>query len=296
MLHFDKLNFKVKQILFIFHKMYITLDIGGTRCRIAYFSNLAKDSLIKVEHSDTANDYQADMSKICGYIRNNISEPVHGIAMGIAGSLNADKSMLNNSPNLSSWEGHDLKGEFTNEFSCPAFAENDTFMAATGEAAFGGHHQDFWYINWGTGIGGSLVKITDHDYQVIAAEPGHQIIVAQGLECRCGQRGCLESYTGGFAMEQLYHTAPEKMKWGQWKEVLTRMGHGLVNILACSPTELVVFNGGVAFNQHEKIRMLADILKEQLQIISMPEIKLSKLQDMAGLYGGIAYLKKALPA
>lgn len=274
--------------------MYITLDTGGSRCRIAYFSSLTKDSLIKVEYADITNDYSVDMETIFSFIRNNKSEQVHGIVMGIAGFMNAEKTMLQNSPNLSSWEGRDLIKEFNLEFDCSVFIENDTFLAATGEAAFGGHHQDFWYINWGTGIGGSLVKITHENYQVMAAEPGHQIIVANGLECRCGQHGCLESYTGGYAVEKHYHSPLNELKWEYWKEVLQRMGIGLVNILVCRPTQLVVFNGGVAFNQPDKIKMLEPILEEQLKIISLPKIKLSKLEDMAGLYGGIAYLKKNL--
>jgi len=276
--------------------MYITLDIGGSKCRIAYFSGLTKDSLIKFEYTAMTNDYARDIGTIFAFIDNNKTEQIHGIAIGIAGSLSPDKSTLQNSPNLSAWEGRNLKDDFSVEYNCPVVIENDTFMAATGEAAFGGHHQDFWYLNWGTGIGGSLVKVNAEDYQVTAAEPGHQIIETDGLKCRCGQHGCLESYAGGFAMEKYYHASPEELKWEQWKEVLQRMATGLINILASSPTRLVVFNGGVAFNQPDKVKMLEAILEERLKIISVPVIKLSKLQDMAGLYGGIAYLKRTLGA
>ena len=76
--------------------------------------------------------------------------------------------------------------------------ENDATAAAIGERLHGvaRNFHSFTYLFIGTGLGagmfhdGHLYKGWGHN----AGEIGHMVVVPGGLECGCGNRGCLERY------------------------------------------------------------------------------------------------------
>jgi predicted NBD/HSP70 family sugar kinase len=144
--------------------MYITLDIGGTKCRIAGFSDLSKDSLLAIKIVEITNNWGVDYANILNEIEQlRRSEKIHEMAIGIAGVLSKDKSQLTNATNLKSWQNINLKDSFGIKFNCSVYIENDTFMAGFGEAFYGRIKKDFIYINWGTGIGGCIINFFKDD-------------------------------------------------------------------------------------------------------------------------------------
>ena len=65
-----------------------------------------------------------------------------------------------------------------------------------GEYSFTSDSENLVSINMHSGIGAGIVKngnleVGAHGF---TGEIGHQIIVMDGKECRCGNRGCLEMY------------------------------------------------------------------------------------------------------
>ncbi|MDY4308113.1 ROK family protein [Enterococcus mundtii] len=78
----------------------------------------------------------------------------------------------------------------------PVYLENEANLAALGEYSFTSDSENLVSINMHSGIGAGIVKngnleVGAHGF---AGEIGHQIIVMDGKECRCGNRGCLEMY------------------------------------------------------------------------------------------------------
>lgn len=72
--------------------------------------------------------------------------------------------------------------------------------------------QDFVVVNLGTGVGigvaleGRLLRGCTNS----AGEWGHTVVVAGGRQCRCGSRGCIETYVGAQGILQtLREVAPE---------------------------------------------------------------------------------------
>lgn len=71
--------------------------------------------------------------------------------------------------------------------------------------------QDFVVVNLGTGVGlgaaidGHVLRGRTNS----AGEWGHTVIVADGRQCRCGSRGCIEAYVGAAGiMQTLREVAP----------------------------------------------------------------------------------------
>ena len=59
-----------------------------------------------------------------------------------------------------------------------------------------------FFIKWGPGVGSAIVvdnKLYEGN-QHNAAEIGHYIIEPDGLKCRCGRHGCLETRVSMFAL------------------------------------------------------------------------------------------------
>lgn len=88
-------------------------------------------------------------------------------------------------------------------FGVPVALANDVKAAALGArhalGADGAFPDDLAYVNFGTGVSaGCLVggRVLD-GHAHAAGEIGHLIVDASGEECRCGQRGCIETLAGG---------------------------------------------------------------------------------------------------
>ena len=81
--------------------------------------------------------------------------------------------------------------------SCPVIVENNVKAFAEGEMLYGAgkNGDNILFIKWGPGVGSAIVignelyEGTRHN----AAEIGHYIVEPNGMQCRCGRRGCLET-------------------------------------------------------------------------------------------------------
>jgi glucokinase len=97
-----------------------------------------------------------------------------------------------------------LQAALAGRIDLPLVVENDANAAAWAEYRFGAARDEpvVVCVTLGTGIGGGLVvdgSIYRGAYGV-ACEYGHMTMVADGLLCACGNRGCLEMYASGRAL------------------------------------------------------------------------------------------------
>ena len=94
----------------------------------------------------------------------------------------------------------------TDKFNIPTIADNDATAAAIGEFLFGAgkNFKDFLMVTLGTGIGGGLILNNKvyRGHNGFAGELGHMIIVAEGRDCACGNKGCIERYSSATAIIQ----------------------------------------------------------------------------------------------
>ena len=80
---------------------------------------------------------------------------------------------------------------------CPVIIENNVKAFAEGELTYGlgKTDNDLLFVKWGPGVGSAIV-INNRIYEGKenrAAEIGHFIVEPDGIQCRCGRKGCLET-------------------------------------------------------------------------------------------------------
>lgn len=274
--------------------MYIGIDVGGTSIKLASFKTLYLPKAVKVIELKTQNNYENDFDNLAKAISELAKSKVSGIGIGVPGVLDEDKTQLLKANNIRSWEKQTIKNDLENLFKCKIVLENDATCAALGEAKFGyGIGKDFLFITWGTGIGGTCVRLINNQVCTVPSELGHQIIKWQGIFDNCGQHGCLEAYCGGNGITRLYGKSAKNLSENEWREVEQRFAHGLLNVLTINPVNLVIFAGSVALNQKKKLENIEVIVRDKLKIFHAPQFLISKYQNDIGLYGAIALLRRS---
>ncbi|PAD26367.1 ROK family protein [Niallia circulans] len=121
---------------------------------------------------------------------------VIGIGIGVPGITNMDGDILL-APNLG-WNNVSLKSQLEEEFHLPVLVENEANTGAYGEKKFGvgQPYQNLIYVSAAIGIGAGII-INGELYKGAlgySGEIGHMTIQKDGLECRCGNKGCWELY------------------------------------------------------------------------------------------------------
>lgn len=141
---------------------------------------------------------------------NNIPrEKILGVGFSLPGTVNEEKLLLKNAPNLM------LKDicfkEFEQDFQIPIFIENEANAAAYAEAFINFNYikNSLVFISITEGIGTGII-ISDNVYRGYnkrAGEFGHMTIVKDGKQCNCGRKGCWELYASRKALIDEYRKA-----------------------------------------------------------------------------------------
>src|SRR5207237_9465726 len=85
--------------------------------------------------------------------------------------------------------------------------ENDAKAAACGENWLGAARNvdDMAMLTLGTGVGGGIVfgRAIWHGMTGMAGEFGHITVEPEGVQCKCGNRGCVEQYASASAVVRM---------------------------------------------------------------------------------------------
>lgn len=183
--------------------MYLAgVDLGGTYIKAGIvtedFSLVCKTSV----PTNPGRGYEAvikDMADaVSGLAKEhgiNIDE-ISSVGIGIPGvSLKDGTVIVHNTY----WFNVPLRDEFRKHLDIPVIIDNDASVAALYEyhlGALAGCRVGV-LITLGTGVGGGVIlggKVFNGAHG-LGTEIGHMAIVPNGLQCTCGNKGCLEVYT-----------------------------------------------------------------------------------------------------
>jgi glucokinase len=268
--------------------MFLVLDIGGTNCRVALFEKDNKRPKF-IKYIKLSKNIDESILDITELVKGN---NIDSITLGVAGVIDPEKYMLSNSPHLKFLQGINLKELFNKYFDCPFYVFNDTYLACLGEAYSNNYRKDFWYINWGSGIGGSLAKWENDKWEINSSEPGHMILETKGPICTCGQKGCWDRLAGGKGIVESFKKLPKDLILSDWKEIIPYMSSGLLNIIAIAKTDLIILGGGIALNQPLVVDLIEKDLCSRIKIFNCPIVLRTKLSDLAAIYGGFYFLNQ----
>jgi predicted NBD/HSP70 family sugar kinase len=133
-------------------------------------------------------------------------KPLVGIGAGTPGLINTQAGLVVNAVNLD-WQDLPLASLLQARYRLPVYLLNDSQAAAIGEFVYGGKYKsddNLVVINVQQGIGAGIL-INGRLFQGDgggAGEIGHVVVQEDGLPCRCGKRGCLETVASARAVVQ----------------------------------------------------------------------------------------------
>ncbi|MEV0012238.1 ROK family transcriptional regulator [Streptomyces sp. NPDC051840] len=183
----------------------IGVDFGHTHLRVA-IGNLAHQVL-----AEESEPLDVDASSAQGFGRaeqlvNRLIEStgispgkVIGVGLGVPGPIDVESGTLGSTSILPGWTGINPSQELAGRLGVPVYVDNDANLGALGELVWGSGRgvKDLAYIKVASGVGAGLV-IDGHIYRGpggTAGEIGHITLDESGPVCRCGNRGCLETFT-----------------------------------------------------------------------------------------------------
>jgi glucokinase len=273
-------------------KVYIGLDIGGTKTIVASFSEAGE--LHHRSTFSTPRDLQTGMDLIHSHILElSIGSRIAGIGASIGGPLDYQTGVV--SPlHQPGWRKVPLKEMLESRYQAPFFVDVDTNVAALAE-----YHtcsqkpESLLYITISTGMGGGFIRSGSIYRGNGGAHPeiAHQAIPyrcahPENISCECGVEDCLEALVSGNGIERIYGKHAKDLNESEWKEVGYNLGQGLRNITTILAPQEVRLGGGVAIKGSKLLVETAiNTLKQHTQLVPLPHISISTLGYDTALIG-----------
>lgn len=119
------------------------------------------------------------------------------IGVGLPGPLERRTNTVGAGTILPEWVGFDIVGRLRDRLGVPVNVDNDANLGMLAEARWGAARgvTDAAYVKISTGIGSGLLLggRLHRGAGGTAGEVGHSPVDPDGVVCRCGNRGCLET-------------------------------------------------------------------------------------------------------
>lgn len=268
--------------------MFILFDVGGTNTRVAFSKNRQNFSGPLIEKT-IHHPSRGPLGLISLIEKVTQGRTIHGIAGGIAGTLNHEKNKLVHAPHLETWEHYSLGGTLSNHFGCPVYLENDTALVGLGEANYGAgteEHEIMTYITISTGVGGVRIVNRNIDQSAFGFEPGHHIVDWQN-------KNTLEMLVSGSANAERYQTSIIDIPKNAWQELAKQLAIGVYNSNLFWSAGTIVLGGSMITKKISiDVELVIAEFKKLPQVFTQePIIKQATLGDFGGLYGGLRLIQ-----
>lgn len=272
--------------------MYLVFDIGGTNMRVATSSDGRSLSATKIV--PTPKDFEEGI-KAFKQVADELSngEKIEGIAGGVAGPIDKEKTMLVASPHIGGWINKPLKQKLEKVFKATVILEHEADLQGVGETIYGAGkgYSIVSTIILGTGVATTRTVDGKIDRNSLGFEGGHHIIVPDGRECDCGGKGHFESYVSGSGILRGYGKKGEDIKDPEiWDEVAKYLAIGLNNVTVFWSPEVIVL-GGVVMKSVSMEAVRSYFKQVETIFPKPPEILPAKLGDAATFYGALHLLQ-----
>jgi len=136
----------------------VGVDLGGTKIHAALVKNEKVVEEFKLPTPQTDKQSKV-VDEIKSVINNIISTDTEGIGIGIPGVVDVEKGVVNNTVNIPSLCGVNIKAILEEEFKIPCFINNDANCFIVGEKYFGNgkEYDNIVSLTLGTGLGGGVI-------------------------------------------------------------------------------------------------------------------------------------------
>ena len=282
----------------------IGIDLGGTKIEGILTDENYKTITRKRIPTNQEEGYNSILESIKNLILKLVEESNDKVSIGVCtpGALSLSSGLIKNS-NTQCLIGKDIQNDLKNILHYKVSIENDANCFALAEAKLGaGKNSNLVFgVIMGTGVGGGIIidgKI-HHGRTNIAGEWGHHCLHTEGNSCYCGNKGCVETYISGPALEKKWfeltsqnQPLPEIIKssdnpnFPNWKKsFLDDFGLSLANVIDILDPDVIVLGGGVSNIDFLYSEGKNSIYEKVFSDIVDTPITKNELGDSAGVFG-----------
>lgn len=297
--------------------MKIGIDLGGSHIGIGVIGEQGK--IIQKQEVDLLKE---EGNNIEEFIQNYLEKNVQNIlkqytieAIGIASPGTPKEGKITTLVNLGIQE-FDITGVLRKITNLPIQIRNDAKCAGLAEKQYGAlkSYEDAVFLCLGTGIGGSaffqgkeLIPKRNPGLEI-----GHMIIKKDGNLCKCGKKGCFETYCSmksfknqliqilevnkyitpkDLLAELILYKNEEKVQ-ELLKEYMENLIIGLSNVVDIFEPQAICLGGSFVYFEKVLYELLVEKYYAKRYVFnkeSLPELKLAKLGNDAGMIGATIF-------
>ena len=209
----------------------VGIDLGGTNIAIGLCDkdyNIIDRAKTKTKPERGADAITEDMCRLTEELlsRNRLTvKDIEYVGIATPGIVNVTEGVVEKCCNLP-FRDYPLIKRFSQLLpGVRVHIANDANAAALAEALIGAARgtRTSVMLTLGTGVGSGIIidgKIFSGGLNYAGAELGHMVIKADGRQCACGRRGCLECYCSAVALTTM---TKEKMKELSMKDIPSKL-------------------------------------------------------------------------
>lgn len=241
-------------------------------------------------------------------------EKILGIGFSLPGTVNEERLLLENAPNLN------LKNisfkEYEDVFKFPLYIENEANASADAEAFinFSNIRNSLIFLSITEGVGAGIIigENVYNGYNKRAGEFGHMTIVKDGKQCSCGKKGCWELYASKKALSNEYKRVfnNKEMNLREFfelskddlkaKEILSNylecLAEGIKSIILMLDPENIILGGEICNYKSLIEEDLKNKIFEENSFYNEKDCKIifSDLNENASIFGAVLLSMKKL--
>ncbi len=257
----------------------IGIDLGGTSVKYGLVDtngSIAFEQTIPTRAEEGATALIGRLTSVvvdCLLVARKKKFKVVGVGVGTPGIVDRSfRIVLGGADNIPGWSDIALAASLEAVCGLPVSINNDANMMGLGEQQFGAARSfsDVVFLTVGTGIGGAVISNNElfGGYNNRGGELGHIPLYANGVDCSCGGKGCLEAYASTSALVDKYRNRVIEKGINQTDNVDGRfiinlykkgdslatqvleehwrdLGHGIAGLVNIFSPQRVVVGGGI---------------------------------------------------
>lgn len=261
-------------MLFLNKRAFYTVGINITRRDIAVGISDLGGNVIKQDTFPVCSPDKA-FAKIKNAVEEQIlssgldKSKIYKIAVVTPGPVDTENGIILNSPNFNAWHNVPIVSEIKKITGMEVVFENVSSAAAIAEKYFGSAQdaENFLTLQVDEGIGSGIV-IKDALFKG-PCEIGHTSIKYDGINCECGNKGCLEKYA---SIPRIL----EKTSYKSWREAVDSddsrvlqeeaeyLGSAIISANNIFAFDKVVLCGDLTYKPKKIIKLISDKVKKNM--------------------------------
>ncbi|MFP4015030.1 MAG: ROK family protein [Chitinispirillaceae bacterium] len=242
-------------------KVAIGIDLGGTNLKGIVMGSDGRGRHVTRIPTEAQKGGKQVLENILTLIdlliqKTDKKSEILGVGLGSPGFIGKNGTVLGGAENLPGWKGTQIYDPIMERFGLRTTAANDVTVAALAELKYGAGKgvDNLVCFALGTGIGGGIA-INGRLYKGthgMAGELGHIVVETDGIQCNCGQRGCVERYASATGIVHLAREYAASAVGGEVSSFAEKVRANPSDVTSKMVYDYVAQGDGLALRVHER--------------------------------------------